>query len=170
MPLPPTTLRQCVRAFARHSFARKAALVIAACAALWGQSQPALAEQAAEPAAESWITTSAGLRYADIRVGDGAEAIAGRVVQVHYTGWLKGKFGIPGREFDSSRQKNEPFQFRLGTGQVIAGWDEGVQGMRVGGFRKLIVPAALGYGRQGAGAAIPPNATLIFDVELLGVN
>lgn len=141
-------------------------LVIAACGTLWGLSLPA----AAEPAAETWITTNSGLRYADIRVGDGAEAIAGRVVRVHYTGWLKGKFGIPGREFDSSRQKNEPFQFRLGTGQVIAGWDEGVQGMRVGGFRKLIIPAALGYGRQGAGAAIPPNATLMFDVELLGVN
>jgi len=128
------------------------------------------ATNATEPATETWITTNSGLRYTDIRVGDGAEAMAGRVVRVHYTGWLKGKFGIPGREFDSSRQKNEPFQFRLGTGQVIAGWDEGVQGMRVGGLRKLIVPAALGYGRQGAGAAIPPNATLMFDVELLGVN
>lgn len=124
----------------------------------------------AEPTTETWITTNSGLRYADIRVGDGAEAMAGRIVRVHYTGWLKGKFGIPGKQFDSSRDKSEPFAFRLGTGQVIAGWDEGVQGMRVGGIRKLIVPAALGYGRQGAGASIPPNATLIFDVELLGVH
>jgi len=123
-----------------------------------------------ERATETWITTDSGLRYADIRVGTGAEAVAGGIARVHYTGWLKGKFGIQGKQFDTSRDKNEPFVFRVGAGQVIAGWDEGVQGMRVGGIRKLIVPAALGYGRQGAGASIPPNATLLFDVELLGVN
>lgn len=121
-------------------------------------------------AEETYITTDSGLRYADIKVGDGEVARAGNMVTVHYTGWLKGLYGIPGKKFDSSRDNNQPFKFALGNGQVIAGWDEGVQGMRVGGMRKLIVPAALGYGTRGAGAAIPPNATLLFDVELLNVR
>ncbi|MET0377972.1 MAG: FKBP-type peptidyl-prolyl cis-trans isomerase, partial [Spongiibacteraceae bacterium] len=89
---------------------------------------------------------------------------------VHYTGWLKSRYGVAEKPFDSSRDQNQPFQFALGNGMVIAGWDEGVQGMQVGGVRKLLVPPALGYGSRGAGASIPPNETLLFEVELLGIN
>jgi FKBP-type peptidyl-prolyl cis-trans isomerase FkpA len=116
------------------------------------------------------ITTSdSGLQYEDIIVGEGALAQAGQNVTVHYTGWLQNDDGSAGAKFDSSKDRNDPFEFPLGAGRVIRGWDEGVQGMKVGGKRKLIIPAALGYGARGAGGAIPPNATLIFDVELLGV-
>ncbi|MCL2524940.1 MAG: FKBP-type peptidyl-prolyl cis-trans isomerase [Betaproteobacteria bacterium] len=111
------------------------------------------------------ITTASGLIYEDAAVGDGAEAKAGDHVVVHYTGWLTN-----GSQFDSSRERNEPFDFRLGMRHVIAGWDEGVQGMRVGGQRKLTIPAQLGYGARGAGGVIPPNATLVFDVELLAIQ
>ena len=114
-------------------------------------------------------TTSSGLQYDDIIVGEGAQANAGTRVSVHYTGWLQNADGSAGNKFDSSKDRNEPFEFPLGAGHVIKGWDEGVQGMKVGGLRKLIIPAALGYGARGAGGAIPPNATLIFEVELLGV-
>ncbi|MBC7452178.1 MAG: FKBP-type peptidyl-prolyl cis-trans isomerase [Massilia sp.] len=117
----------------------------------------------------SIITTDSGLQYEDTKVGDGAEAAAGQHVTVHYTGWLRNDDGTPGAKFDSSKDRNDPFQFSLGAGQVIRGWDEGVQGMKIGGARRLIIPASLGYGARGAGGAIPPNATLIFDVELLGV-
>lgn len=113
------------------------------------------------------IDTPSGLQYEDTRVGDGAEAKAGRQVSVHYTGWLY-EDGRQGAKFDSSRDRNEPFSFPLGAGHVIKGWDEGVQGMKVGGRRTLIIPPALGYGARGAGGVIPPNATLQFDVELLG--
>jgi FKBP-type peptidyl-prolyl cis-trans isomerase FkpA len=115
------------------------------------------------------IKLPSGLQYEDTKVGAGAVARKGFNVTVHYTGWLKSRDGSTGRKFDSSRDNDQPFTFRLGAGQVIQGWDEGVQGMRVGGIRKLIVPAHLGYGSRGAPPSIPPNSTLIFEVELLGV-
>ena len=110
-------------------------------------------------------STPSGLRYQDLSSGEGAEAAAGSTAVVHYTGWL-----TDGKKFDSSRDRGEPFAFRLGAGQVIAGWDEGVAGMRVGGRRKLVIPASLGYGQAGAPPVIPPGATLVFDVELLEVR
>ena len=112
------------------------------------------------------ITTPSGLQYDDTVAGTGATATAGRRVSVHYTGWLF-RDGQAGRQFDSSKGRGEPFSFRLGGGEVIAGWDEGVQGMQVGGTRVLIIPPELGYGAYGAGGVIPPNATLKFEVELL---
>ncbi len=114
-------------------------------------------------------TTNSGLQYEDTVEGSGPEATAGKYVTVHYTGWLQNDDGSAGAKFDSSKDRNDPFQFGLGGGQVIRGWDEGVQGMKVGGARRLIIPASLGYGARGAGGVIPPNATLIFDVELLDV-
>jgi FKBP-type peptidyl-prolyl cis-trans isomerase FkpA len=137
------------------------------------------AAPAAAPAAEPvnglvkssdvYVKTGTGLQYADLKVGTGPAVRAGQRVTVHYTGWLKGRLGMEGKKFDSSRDRGEPFQFMLGMGEVIPGWDEGVQGMQVGGHRKLIVPAALGYGAKGAGDSIPPGATLVFEVELLGL-
>ncbi|XAH25208.1 FKBP-type peptidyl-prolyl cis-trans isomerase [Xylophilus sp. GW821-FHT01B05] len=115
----------------------------------------------------AFTTTASGLQYEDTQIGEGAEATAGKQVSVHYTGWLYND-GTQGAKFDSSRDRNSAFQFSLGAGQVIKGWDEGVQGMKVGGQRTLIIPANLGYGARGAGGVIPPNATLKFDVELLG--
>ena len=108
----------------------------------------------------------------DATVGTGTEAVPGRQVQVHYTGWLydEGRADHQGTKFDSSRDRNDPFSFRLGGGEVIPGWDQGVAGMRVGGRRMLTIPPALGYGAEGAGGVIPPNATLVFDVELLDVR
>jgi FKBP-type peptidyl-prolyl cis-trans isomerase FkpA len=103
--------------------------------------------------------------YQDIAVGKGPAAKAGDMVSVHYTGWL-----TDNTKFDSSRDRNEPFEFPLGEGRVIPGWDEGVAGMKVGGKRKLTIPPNLGYGAAGAGGKIPPNATLLFDVELLGIK
>jgi FKBP-type peptidyl-prolyl cis-trans isomerase FkpA len=110
-------------------------------------------------------TTASGLVIEELEVGTGPEATAGQQVQVHYTGWL-----TDGKKFDSSKDRNDPFVFGLGARQVIAGWDEGVQGMKVGGKRKLTIPASLGYGARGAGGVIPPNATLVFEVELLAVR
>ena len=112
------------------------------------------------------------LQVSDSTVGNGAAATNGKTVSVHYTGWLyDGKAADRhGKKFDSSRDRGEPFEFRLGAGMVIAGWDQGVAGMKVGGKRTLIIPSALGYGSRGAGGAIPPNATLVFDVELLAVR
>ncbi len=108
----------------------------------------------------------------DVKTGTGKEAIAGKMVSVHYTGWLfdKNATGKKGKKFDSSRDRPGTFAFPLGAGRVIKGWDQGVQGMKVGGQRTLIIPPAMGYGARGAGGAIPPNATLIFDVELMGVH
>jgi FKBP-type peptidyl-prolyl cis-trans isomerase FkpA len=117
----------------------------------------------------STTTTASGLQYEDTTVGSGPEAKAGQHVTVHYTGWLRNDDGTQGAKFDSSKDRNDPFQFALGAGQVIRGWDEGVEGMKVGGARRLTIPASLGYGARGAGGVIPPNATLIFDVELLAV-
>jgi len=114
------------------------------------------------------ITTSSGLQYEDTVPGTGDEARAGQHVRVHYTGWLYNN-GVKGAKFDSSKDRNDPFEFGLGGGQVIRGWDEGVQGMKVGGTRVLVIPPELGYGARGAGGVIPPNATLMFEVELLGV-
>src|SRR5919206_1293259 len=110
------------------------------------------------------ITTTSGLRYEDVSPGAGQAARSGDTVEVHYTGWL-----TDGTKFDSSHDRNRSFSFQLGAGQVIQGWDEGVAGMKVGGKRKLVIPPALGYGRRGAPPSIPPNATLVFDVELLDV-
>lgn len=114
-------------------------------------------------------TTSTGLQYEDIRAGEGEAARAGDEVSVHYTGWLYDD-GAKGAKFDSSKDRGDPFAFGLGAGQVIRGWDEGVQGMRVGGTRVLVIPPALGYGARGAGGVIPPNATLMFEVELLDID
>ena len=111
------------------------------------------------------VTTPSGLKYVDQVVGTGEAVVAGKTVNVHYTGWLEN-----GKKFDSSVDRGQPFSFPLGAGRVIKGWDEGVQGMKVGGKRKLTIPSDLGYGSRGAGGVIPANATLIFDVELLGVR
>lgn len=108
---------------------------------------------------------ASGLQYMELAEGTGPEATAGQQATVHYTGWL-----TTGQKFDSSRDRGQPFTFALGGRQVIAGWDEGVQGMKIGGRRKLVVPAELGYGSRGAGGIIPPGATLIFTVELLGLR
>jgi len=105
------------------------------------------------------------LKIEELVPGSGAEAVAGKLVSVHYTGWL-----TDGTKFDSSLDRGRPFQFELGAGRVIKGWDQGVAGMKVGGKRKLTIPAALGYGARGAGGVIPPNATLVFEVELLGIG
>ena len=115
------------------------------------------------------ITTPSGLQYEDTLVGTGAQATRGNSVTVHYTGWLFND-DTQGAKFDSSKDRNDPIVFSLGAGMVIRGWDEGVAGMKVGGARTLIIPAALGYGARGAGGVIPPNATLKFDVELLGLS
>ncbi len=115
------------------------------------------------------VTTPTGLRYEDVKVGSGAEAVKGKEVSVHYTGWLD-QAGAKGTKFDSSVDRGSPFKFPLGAQMVIPGWDEGVAGMKVGGKRTLMIPSKLGYGAAGAPGAIPPNANLIFEVELLGVS
>ena len=122
-----------------------------------------------DAAANQVVEMPNGLKYTDDKTGDGATAAAGSKVSVHYTGWLYNN-GAKGAKFDSSVDRGKPFQFTLGAHQVIAGWDEGVAGMKVGGKRTLIIPPELGYGARGAGGVIPPNATLMFDVELLGVQ
>ncbi len=111
------------------------------------------------------VTNPSGLKYEDIEAGTGPTAQSGQKAKVHYTGWLTN-----GQKFDSSKDRNDPFEFTLGAGQVIKGWDEGVVGMKVGGKRKLTIPPELGYGARGAGGVIPPNAELIFEVELLGIR
>jgi FKBP-type peptidyl-prolyl cis-trans isomerase len=131
-------------------------------AAAAGGQAPAAPTQVEEG---QYTTTDSGLRYYDLQAGSGATAQAGQQVRVHYTGWL-----TDGTKFDSSLDRGEPFEFGLGQGQVIAGWDEGVAGMQVGGRRQLVIPPELGYGAGGAGGVIPPNATLIFEVELLDVQ
>jgi len=125
-------------------------------------------ESAAQSAAKP-VTTASGLQYIDSKPGTGAQPRPNQTVVVHYTGWLYAN-GTKGKKFDSSVDRNEPFEFPVGAGRVIRGWDEGVGSMKVGGKRTLIIPPGLGYGAQGAGGVIPPNATLMFDVELLGVK
>ena len=139
------------------SFAKAAIFILAISAA------PVLAQPAAPPAA---MVMPGGTRVTDTVIGTGKEAVVGRGVAVHYTGWLYSD-GMRGKKFDSSVDRGEPFVFRLGNGDVILGWDEGIAGMKVGGKRTLIIPAAAGYGDRGAGDDIPPGATLVFDVELI---
>jgi peptidylprolyl isomerase len=134
----------------------------AVAALLFALATPSFAQQGKR------MTTSSGLQYTDTVVGTGASP-AGKTAVVHYTGWLY-ENGTKGKKFDSSVDRNEPFEFRVGAGQVIKGWDEGVATMKTGGKRTLIIPPAFGYGASGAGGVIPPNATLMFDVELLAVK
>jgi len=118
------------------------------------------------------VADSSGLTKIDVKTGTGKEATPGKMVRVHYTGWLFDKSAADnkGKKFDSSRDRSGNFTFPLGVGRVIKGWDQGVQGMKVGGQRTLIIPSSMGYGARGAGSIIPPNATLVFDVELIGVE
>ncbi len=134
-----------------------------------GGSTPNSETTEGSPMADTGVTQ---LQMVDTKVGTGAEATAGRVVRVHYTGWLfdASKADKRGNKFDSSKDRNEPFEFPLGGGQVIPGWDQGFAGMKVGGSRVLTIPPAMGYGARGAGGVIPPNATLVFEVELLEVK
>ena len=119
--------------------------------------------------AATMTTTASGLQFTDATVGTGASPVNGQTCVMHYTGWLYNE-GVKGKKFDSSVDRGQPFEFKIGQGQVIGGWDEGVASMKVGGTRTLIIPPALGYGARGAGGVIPANATLMFDVELLGVK
>lgn len=136
------------------------AISIPACSQKEAKTAP---EKGAEPqAAAGTVKTASGLSYADLVKGTGAAPISGKNVTVHYTGWLE-----DGKKFDSSLDRGQPFVFRIGAGEVIPGWDEGVMTMKVGGKRKLVIPSALGYGAAGSGGGIPPNAKLIFEVELL---
>ena len=141
--------------------------IAAAAAAI---SVPAMSKMAsAQPAAGKTVTTPSGLQIIDSVVGTGASPKPGQICVMHYTGWLY-ENGQKGKKFDSSVDRGEPFEFPIGKRQVIAGWDQGVATMKVGGKRTLIIPPALGYGARGAGGVIPPNATLMFDVELLAVK
>jgi peptidylprolyl isomerase len=133
--------------------------------AIVNKSAPHLPNMLANDSNEKEITTASGLKYVELAEGTGATPTKGQTVSVHYTGTLE-----DGNKFDSSRDRNQPFKFQIGEGQVIKGWDEGLSTMKVGGRRKLIIPAELGYGDRGAGGTIPPKATLIFDVELLDVK
>jgi peptidylprolyl isomerase len=152
---------QNIRRFPRMKCFSKIAVSVVMAALL---AVPAMASQDAKKDAAKAVVTASGLKYVDVVVGKGASPTAGKQVKVHYTGTLEN-----GKKFDSSVDRNEPFSFTIGVGQVIKGWDEGVMTMKVGGKRKLTIPAKLGYGAQGAGGVIPPNATLLFDVELLDV-
>jgi peptidylprolyl isomerase len=111
------------------------------------------------------VVTPSGVKYTDLRIGQGGEAATGKIVEVHYIGWLE-----DGTKFDSSRDRDRPFTFRLGTGDALKGWDEGLLGMKVGGKRKLVIPPELGFGKQGVGSVVPPNAVLLYEFELLAVR
>ena len=146
------------------TLATVAALTVGACSQATEPSQPSANNQGGS--ATNLTTTPSGLQYEDIKVGNGPSPQNGQTVVVHYTGWLKSN----GVKFDSSVDRGEPFKFVIGQGNVIKGWDEGVLTMKVGGKRKLTIPPHLGCGARGAGGVIPPNATLVFDVELLGLQ
>ena len=153
-----------MRAFPRRSPLMAFALVIALASASAAASTTATAQAVGKP-----MTTSSGLQITDSKIGTGATPKPGQICVMHYTGWLY-QDGVKGKKFDSSLDRGQPFEFPLGRKQVIAGWDEGVATMKVGGKRTLVIPPELGYGARGAGGVIPPNATLIFDVELLDVK
>ncbi len=148
-----------------NRFAGRIALVLALGVLATGCSKNDTPQPTAAAAAPQPGATVTELKIEDTKVGLGAEAVTGKSVMVHYTGWL-----TDGTKFDSSKDRNEPFSFQVGAGQVIVGWDQGVVGMKVGGIRKLTIPSSLGYGSRGAGGVIPPNATLVFEVELLRVQ
>ena len=150
--------------FSRRTIFRTAVAAVATAVSTPLAVQTALAQTAGKP-----VTTASGLQIIDSKVGTGASPKTGQTCVMHYTGWLY-ENGQKGKKFDSSVDRNEPFEFPIGQRQVIAGWDEGVSTMKVGGKRTLIIPPALGYGARGAGGVIPPNATLMFDVELLAVK
>lgn len=154
-----------MRAFSRAN----ATAVFAAVLALTGAFAVTIPTQTKAQDAGKTMTTSSGLKITDTKVGTGATPKTGQTCVMHYTGWLY-KDGAKGEKFDSSLDRGEPFEFAIGMRQVIGGWDEGVASMKVGGKRTLIIPPELGYGARGAGGVIPPNATLIFDVELLNVK
>jgi peptidylprolyl isomerase len=150
--------------FARAHAAAFAVAAMLSAGAMVVPMSPAMAQ-----AKGKIMTTASGLKIEDTQVGTGETPKTGQICVMHYTGWLY-ENGAKGKKFDSSVDRNEPFQFPIGKGRVIAGWDEGVSTMQVGGKRTLIIPPELGYGARGAGGVIPPNATLIFEVELLGVK
>jgi peptidylprolyl isomerase len=154
-----------MRAFSRSNPLAAFALVIALAGAFALQAPTTAAAQAAGKP----MTTPSGLQITDTQIGTGATPKPGQICVMHYTGWLS-QNGAKGAKFDSSVDRGRPFEFPIGKGQVIAGWDEGVATMKVGGKRTLVIPPALGYGARGAGGVIPPNATLIFEVELLDVK
>ncbi|ABD88083.1 FKBP-type peptidyl-prolyl cis-trans isomerase [Rhodopseudomonas palustris] len=147
----------------------RVAMAIAVAAMLTAGATLAPVSPATAQTAGKTMTTASGLKIEDTEVGTGATPKPGQICVMHYTGWLY-ENGVKGKKFDSSVDRNEPFEFPIGKGRVIAGWDEGVSTMQVGGKRTLIIPPQLGYGARGAGGVIPPNATLMFDVELLGVK
>ncbi len=151
-----------------RNFTRRDTLAGLAIAAASGAViQPTTAR--AQTAGRKPMTTASGLQIIDTQAGTGASPQSGQICVMHYTGWLY-ENGAKGKKFDSSVDRGQPFEFPIGAGRVIKGWDEGVASMKVGGKRTLIIPAELGYGARGAGGVIPPNATLMFDVELLGVK
>jgi peptidylprolyl isomerase len=156
---------QKMRRFQLRSFA----IAIIAAIGTVGVLAFAVPSDASAQTAGKTVTTASGLQIIDDAVGTGATPKPGQICVMHYTGWLY-ENGKKGKKFDSSVDRNQPFEFPIGAGRVIAGWDEGVATMKVGGKRTLIIPAELGYGARGAGGVIPPNATLIFDVELLAVK
>jgi peptidylprolyl isomerase len=151
-----------------REFSRRSALAVPVAATL-GVAITGVLALSESAAAQEPVTTSSGLKYIDTKVGTGASPKTGQTCVMHYTGWLY-ENGKKGAKFDSSVDRGQAFEFPIGTGRVIKGWDEGVATMKVGGKRTLIIPPELGYGARGAGGVIPPNATLLFDVELLGVK
>ena len=157
-----------IQHFVTLSLALSITTLIAAC----GETSSIAKDKTNTPTTTKTAPTTANFTKTDVKVGDGAEAKSGQSVSVHYTGWLyePNSPETHGKKFDSSRDRGKAFVFPLGAGRVIKGWDQGVVGMKVGGQRTLIIPSDMAYGSRGAGGLIPPNATLIFDVELVGIN
>lgn len=166
-------MRNSQRAVRAMAVALSATMIVAvsdvSLSSAMAQAPQKQAPQKMAPAAGKTMTTASGLKIEDTTVGTGATPAKGQTCVMHYTGWLY-ENGVKGKKFNSSVDRNEPFEFPIGMSRVIKGWDEGVATMKVGGKRTLIIPPDLGYGARGAGGVIPPNATLIFDVELLGVK